>query len=102
MDGLPISEMTPVGLLCLVLAAPYLFIAMGKLVPKSTVERESAGHTREMTDLQHDRDEWRAAHRISEQARSELADQVGELLEHARTTDVFIRSLPRGPGRESM
>lgn len=52
-------------------------------------------------DIVHDRDEWRAAHRISETARQVAADQVDELLEHARTTDAFIRSLPRPDGRLS-
>ena len=88
-DGIPLSALTPIGALCLVLALPYLLIARGRLVPRSTLE-----------DAYHDRDEWRAAHRISEQARAESADQVGELLEHARTTDAFIRALPH-PGRES-
>ena len=58
-------------------------VLSGWLVPRRTYR-----------DILHDRDEWRAAHRISEQARAESADQVGELLEHARTTDAFIRSLP--------
>jgi len=64
-------------------------VVTGLLIPRRTYK-----------DIVHDRDEWRTAHRISEQSRAELADQVGELLEHARTTDAFIRSLPR-PSRES-
>lgn len=51
---------------------------------------------RQYDELGHDRNEWRAAHRISETARQVAADQVAELLEHARTTDAFIRSLPYG------
>lgn len=60
-----------------------LLILLGRLVPRRTLE-----------DAMHDRDMWRAAHMISEQARAEGAAQVEELLEHARTTDAFIRSLP--------
>ena len=85
-DGLPLSVLTPVGALCLVLALPYLQIARGKLVPRSSLD-----------DVIHDRDEWRTAHRISETARSVSADQVEELLEHARVTDAIIRSLPHPP-----
>lgn len=77
--GIPASVLTPAGLAAL----PYLLIAFGRLVPRRTLE-----------DAIHDRDEWRAAHRISESARAELAGQVTELLEHARTTDMFIRALP--------
>ena len=51
-------------------------------------------------DVMHDRDEWRAAHRISETARQVGQDQVAELLEHARTTDAFIRALPH-PERDT-
>ena len=93
-DGLPLSVLTPVGALCLVLALPYLQIARGKLVPQATVDRMVTEHVRELEDRTHDRDEWRAAHRISETARGVAASQVEELLEHARVTDAIIRSLP--------
>jgi len=81
--GIPIGALTPAALLGILV----LLIALGKLVPRRTME-----------DTIHDRDEWRTAHRISEQSRVELAGMVGELLEHARTTDAFIRSLPHPHG----
>lgn len=68
--------------------------ATGRLITRREVDRRDADHAREMADISHDRDEWRTAHRISETARQVAADQVEELLEHARTTDKFIRSLP--------
>lgn len=77
--GIPVSTLTPAGLLALIV----VLIAFGRLVPRRTLE-----------DMIHDRNEWRAAHRISEAARAELAAQVNELLEHGRTTDAFIRALP--------
>lgn len=80
LDGLPLGTLTPAGLLAVVV----LLIAVGRLVPRRTME-----------DVIHDRNEWRAAHRVSEQARQELAEQVGELLEHARTTNKVLSSLPR-------
>jgi hypothetical protein len=98
-DGIPLGSLTPIGALCLVLALPYLQLARGKLHPQSTIDRMTADHAREMADISHDRDEWRAAHRISETARQVAADQVDELLEHARTTDAFIRALPN-PSQE--
>lgn len=63
-------------------------LVSGDLVPRATLD-----------NITHDRDEWRASHRISETARQVAADQVDELLEHARTTDSFIRSLPHPGGR---
>ena len=83
LGGIPVGALTPAALLGLVILA----IVMGRLVPRRTME-----------DIIHDRNEWRAAHRISEQSRMELAAMVGELLEHARTTDAFIRSLPHPHG----
>lgn len=80
LEGLPLGTLTPAGLLAIVV----LLIAMGKLVPRRTME-----------DIIHDRNEWRAAHRVSEQARVELAEQVGELLEHARTTNEVLKSLSK-------
>lgn len=69
-------------------------VASGRLVTRREVDRRDTDHVREITDIAHDRDEWRTAHRISETARQVAADQVDELLEHARTTDAFIRALP--------
>lgn len=74
----PISHLTPYGLVGITI----LLILTGRLIPRRTLD-----------DALHDRDEWRAAHRISETSRAEMAGQVDELLEHARTTDAFIRSL---------
>lgn len=93
-EGLPLAALTPLSALCLVLALPYLQMARGRLHPQSTIDRMQADHAREVADIVHDRNEWRAAHRISETARQVAADQVDELLEHARTTDAFIRALP--------
>jgi hypothetical protein len=76
--GIPIGQLTPAGLLFIII----LLIASGRLVPRRTME-----------DVIHDRNEWRTAHRISEQSRAEQNEMVKELLEHARTTDAFIRSI---------
>lgn len=84
MDGLgdlPLGTLTPAGLLGLVI----ILIALGKLVPRRTLE-----------DTINDRNEWRTAHQVSEQARVELQQQVQELLEHSRATDAFLRAIPLG------
>lgn len=87
MDNLPPGLVDNLGVVGVVLLVGWL-VFTGRLVPRRTYE-----------DIIHDRDEWRAAQRISETARQVAADQVDELLEHARTTDAFIRSLPHPEGR---
>lgn len=83
-DGIPV---TPVGgiialLLSAVLGLVVRAVVKGDLIPRRTYD-----------DMLRDRDNWRAAHQTSELARAELAGQGRELLEHARTTDAFIRSV---------
>lgn len=83
-EGIPVvpAGLGAFGLMCMVA------ILVGRLVPRRNID-----------DVLHDRDEWRAAHRISESARVEQQQQVDELLEHARTTDALIRAIkaPKGP-----
>lgn len=79
--GIPLGSLTPAGLLAIIV----LLIAVGRLVPRRTLE-----------DVIQDRNEWRSAHQVSEQARVELQQQVQELLEHSRATDSFLRALPLG------
>lgn len=86
MDLSWLSQAGPWGLLSLAV----LLVLRGWLVPR-----------RSLLDIQEDRDYWRAAHersenarRISVSAREQSDAQIAELLEHARTTDAFIRSLP--------
>lgn len=85
-DAIPPALFNGIGVVTVVLLVGWM-IFTGRLVPRRTHD-----------DIMHDRDEWRVAHRISEATRADLAKQVGELLEHARTTEALIRSLP-GPGR---
>lgn len=87
MDSTLAALLNGVGVVGVVLLVGWS-VWTGRLVPRPTHE-----------DIVHDRNEWRAAHRISETARQVAADQVEELLEHARTTDAFIRAFPR-PSQE--
>lgn len=79
-ETIPWDTIGPSGLLAILI----LLILTGRLVPRRTME-----------DALHDRDEWRTAHRISEAARVELAEQVGELLEQGRTTNAFMQAISR-------
>lgn len=98
-EGIPLGTLG-IGSGWALVALFVVYMIRGRLHPQATIDRMVAEHARVLEDIAHDRDEWRAAHRISETARQVAADQVAELLEHARTTDAFIRALPN-PGREA-
>jgi hypothetical protein len=85
LDALPITGLSIGTLLTLV----FLMVMRGDLVPRRTHEETRA-----------DRDTWRKAWEASEEARRVQAAQLSDLMELAKTTDSFIRSLPH-PGGES-
>ncbi|WNI15585.1 hypothetical protein [Actinacidiphila sp. ITFR-21] len=76
-----ISQGGPVGLLSL----GVVLILTGRLVPRSTLR-----------DVQTERDTWREAHRVSEEARRLDREQLGELAELGRTSTRLLTALPRG------
>lgn len=84
--GIPLGTLTPAGLLAVVI----LLIVVGRLVPRRTME-----------DVIHDRNEWRAAHRISETARQTQAENLAQLVEAFEGLDAFIRALPSGAAAAS-
>ncbi|WP_431781692.1 hypothetical protein [Streptomyces chumphonensis] len=66
-----------------------LLILTGRLVPRSTLE-----------DVRAERDTWRTAHQVSEEARLAALRQNDELTELARTGVRALDALPR-PGEVS-
>lgn len=80
--GLGISQLGAGAILAIVV----LLILTGRLVPRSTLE-----------DVRQERDTWREAHGVSEEARHVAQGQVGELLELSRAAGNVLGSLPR-PG----
>jgi hypothetical protein len=65
------ETLPPVGILApsALAGLSVLLILTGRLVPRKTLE-----------DIEHDRDEWRTAHRISETARQEERDHNAALI----------------------
>lgn len=84
-DGIPIGLVNGVGVVAVVAILGWL-LATGRILPKSFVERLEAQYQRELDDIGHDRDEWRTAHRISEQARLEEREQNRGLVEDMGAT----------------
>lgn len=79
-DGLPIGQVSAGAVLVLVV----LMILTGRLVPR-----------RNLDDVAHDRDQWRAAYLLAEQARVAQEQQVSELVEASRTTVSLLQALDR-------
>lgn len=71
-----------------------LLILTGKLVPAKALTDLRSDTTERISEKKEELDNVWLAYKASEQAREILAGQVSELLELARTTDHFIRSLP--------
>lgn len=78
-----------------ILALVVLFILVGRLVPRATVNDVRADRDARIAELAQERDTWRAAYMEEAAARRVAQDQVGELLEFGRTADHVLRSLPR-------
>lgn len=57
-----------------------VYIYRGKLHTDPEWERMVKDHQREIEDVAHDRNEWRTAHRISEQARLEERENTRDLI----------------------
>jgi hypothetical protein len=90
LEGIPIAALGPVGAVLVIVMFPYLQMARGKLVPRSALD-----------DERNDTEQWRQAHGVSEAARAAMADQVHELLEHARTSDALLRSITEHTSRST-
>lgn len=71
-----------------------ILILRGQLVPRRQVDDLLAVKDAQIAALTTERDTWRAAHGVSEEARHESQDQSGELLELSRTSAYFFAALP--------
>jgi hypothetical protein len=78
-----LSNMTPLGAIVLVLAVPYLLMAMGRLVPRQHVK------------------DWKDAYFRSEAARDVERETTSKLLGYAEAADYLLRSAlpPPSPRR---
>lgn len=76
-----------------VLVVVVVLILMGLLVPRRTMVDRVADKLAQIRDLTAERDAWRAAHRVSEEARGLAQDQVRQLLEVTRTTDRVLTAI---------
>lgn len=70
----------------------------GFLVPKSIVADLTSSRDARIKDLAEERDKWEGVANKALEALQVRNEQQAELMELARTTDAFIRALPRAGG----
>lgn len=75
------------------LGLAILLVLLGGLIPKYVVNQIRQDRDARLAEAREEITNWRKAYQTSEESRSLLSQQVGELLELGKTTDSFIRSL---------
>jgi len=83
-----------------VLAIVFGLILTGRLVPRRVVSDIRSDRDERIAEMREEVITWRSAYEKSEAAREVSSNQVGELLELAKTTDQFIRALVTYPSPE--
>lgn len=84
MDTIPLGLANGIGVVAVVLifgGGIFRALQNGMLVTRREVDAMRAEHERQLEDISHDRDEWRAAHRISETARVEEREHNAALVQ---------------------
>lgn len=91
MDGIPVPivQLGPWALFLLLVFLVVRAVVKGDLVPRKTHE-----------DTLNERDMWKAAYMLDEQALQEERDQKRELMAAARLGAQVMGSLPLAPGQE--
>lgn len=83
-----------IGVVGIVVVIGYM-VFRGVLVPRPIVQDLVKSRDDRITELATERDKWETAAKTALETLREQTDQTGELMELARTTDAFIRALPR-------
>jgi hypothetical protein len=79
-EGIPLTALSPLGVLLIFI----LFMALGKLVPRSFLD-----------DARQDTERWRRAHEVSEASRAELAEQMKVLQAKSDATVALLESITK-------
>lgn len=83
------TDLSAAGLLALAV----LMVFLGMLIPRYVFNQMRADRDARLAEAREEINDWKTAYHASEEARALQAQQLGELLELAKTTDQFIRSL---------
>ncbi|MGY4960361.1 hypothetical protein [Streptomyces sp. 900105245] len=72
-----------------------LMVLTGRLVTRRQLDDLRADKDAQIAAEREEKQTWREAHRVSEEARRDAQDQAGELLELSRVATHFFSALPR-------
>lgn len=89
--GLSVQDISTVGTLLLVV----MLILLGWLVPRKVVKDMRDDRDARLVEARTETANWQKAYQASDAARELQAGQLGQLMELAKTTDQFIRTLQR-------
>lgn len=91
LGALSFQDVSAVGTLLLVV----ILVLLGWLVPRKVVKDIRDDRDARIVEARTETTNWQKAYQASDEARELQAQQLGQLLELARTTDQFIRTLQR-------
>lgn len=78
-EGVPL-DVLGIGSGWAIVSLFFVLFMRGRIVPRQTMEDQRSAYESRIEDIEHDRDEWRTAHRISEQARLEEREHNAALV----------------------
>lgn len=84
-----------------ILAVLVLLILLGRLVPLRYLDALRKDKNEQLTEVRSERDNWRAAAEREATARMAAQEQLGELMELARTAGHVLGALPQ-PARQEV
>ena len=87
--AIPIGDVSVFGILALAI----MLILTGRLVPRSTVDQIREDRDRALKLSEARGDEWKETAEAWQSTVQELTGQVGELLEHARTSNHVLKAI---------
>ena len=98
MIELPASiwSLTPVGFAIGVVVLVYILIATGRLIPKSSHERELAMAEKRVEDAHKRGDEWKETAHDQRAVNAVLRTQNGQLIESQKVVESFLRAASPG------
>ena len=83
------------------LSIAVLLVFLGGLIPRYVYNQMRADRDARLAESREEISDWKAAYQANEESRALQAQQLGELLELAKTMDAFIRSLQIASARRT-
>ena len=75
-----------------------LLVLRGRLITRTSHLDRIADKDRQLSDVQRERDDWKAASTAKDTTIAELTNQLGEALEAGRVATAVMAALPKAAG----